>query len=232
MESTQGQVQGCQGRKGQEGRPAQAQIRQQNSQGSKEGLEHAHGRRISSRRRRIVVAGLVGGPRILRMRPGPGQGQVGRRKVRHGHSSSQRYREFASGSRPDGRRGGYVDEVASDEGTRESLRSRHRSRGNRHPIGRRKDAHEGREQEPSRSGTRKVHRKGVGMEGRLRQSHHHPAPFPRLQRRLEPGTIHHGRSVQPRGVGGVQSIPREGFAVPGGTIGELELRAQVGHFGH
>mmetsp|Transcript_24044 Transcript_24044/g.44457 ORF Transcript_24044/g.44457 Transcript_24044/m.44457 type:complete len:208 (+) Transcript_24044:134-757(+) len=122
--------------------------------------------------------------------------------------------------------------MAPNEGTRQPLRARHGPRGHRHPIRRREDAHEGIEPKPPRPRPFQIRREGVGVEEGVRKSDHHPAPFPRLVRRLVEGTIHHGRHVQPCGRGGVQSIPRGRIAVQGESVGELELRAQVGHFGH
>ncbi len=46
---------------------------------------------------------------------------------------------------------------------------------------------------------------GVGVEGRLRRAHHHPAEAPGVLLRLEPGALHHGRGPLPGGAGGLRA---------------------------
>ena len=48
---------------------------------------------------------------------------------------------------------------------------------------------------PPRPRPRGLPRARLGVEGRIRRAHHHPAQAPRLLLRLEPRALHHGRGL-------------------------------------
>ena len=133
----------------------------------------------------------------------PAQGRrAGRRAVHHRHPAAERHRLAAYGPCAQQHAAGHPGPLRAHARQERAVAAGHGPRRHRHADGGRAPA-DGAADPPPRHRPRRIHREGLGVEGRIRRHDLQPAEAARRLLRLVARALHHGRGPvegRPRGV--------------------------------